>query len=182
MAASSYEEALQRLRANGLTAEILRDLLAYDPDTGAFSWRVRAGPRAAGAIAGSLSKDGYWVIGIGGRVYKAHRLAHLYMIGEWPPAQIDHQNIDHADNRWGNLRCANTSKNKANNPGYHGRKHDLPKGVYRVSRGKRRPFVAQIRVRGQNLYLGSYSTTQQAHAAYTVAARKHFGEFANVGS
>jgi HNH endonuclease len=118
MAAWTYDEALRRLHAHGLTAEILRVLLTYDPATGIFRWRVRAGPRAAGSIAGSKSDDGYWVIGLGGKVYKAQRLAYLYMTVEWPPGQIDHRNIDHADNRWDNLRLADTSRNKANNPGY----------------------------------------------------------------
>jgi hypothetical protein len=182
MPPATYEEALQRLRTLGLTAEILRDLLTYDPTTGIFQWRVRAGPRAAGSIAGSKSDDGYWVIGIGGKVYKAHRLAYLYMTGEWPSGQVDHRNIDHADNRWDNLRPANTSNNKANNPGYRGRRHALPKGVYRASRSNRRRFIAQIRVRGENIYLGSFQTAEDAHAAYSAAANQHFGEFANVGS
>lgn len=181
MTAASYDEALRRLRTHGVTAEILRGLLTYDPANGIFQWRVRAGRRPVGSIAGSLSADGYRVIGIGGKVYKAHRLAYLYMTGEWPDGQIDHRNIDHADNRWDNLRPADTSKNKANNPGYGGRKHALPKGVYRVTRGNGRRFVAQIRVRGENIYLGSHPTAEVAHAAYAAAARQYFGEFANVG-
>jgi hypothetical protein len=181
MATSNYDEALRRLQNTGLTAEILRNLLAYDSATGVFSWRVRAGPCSAGSIAGSQTEQGYWVIGIGRKVYKAHRLAYLYMTGEWPSKQIDHRNIDHADNRWNNLRHADASKNKANNPGYRGRKYDLPKGVYRAWGCRTRPFVAQIRVRGENIYLGSHPTTEEAHAAYSAAANKYFGEFANVG-
>lgn len=162
---------------SALTVECLRQILSYDPISGVFCWLVRAGPRAAGSVAGSPEQKGYVVIGINGKIYKAHRLAYLYMKGEWPSGQIDHRNTIRADNRWDNLRPADTSKNKANGPGYKNRKYDLPKGVYRTGR----KFSAQIRVRGTCFYLGSHQTPEAAHAAYAVAAREHFGEFANVG-
>ena len=46
--------------------------------------------------------------------YVAHRLAWLYMTGEWPRHEIDQINLDRSDNRFCNLRPANRSQNSAN--------------------------------------------------------------------
>jgi hypothetical protein len=70
-----------------LTAERLREVLDYNPETGVFTWKVRTSIRVvAGKVAGSVGKRGYLIIGVGGRNYYAHRLAWLHMTGEWPIA------------------------------------------------------------------------------------------------
>jgi len=99
-----------------LTAERLREVLRYEPETGVFVWRVRAARRIhVGAVAGNISpSSGYRFIGVDCRLYGAHRLAWLYMTGEWPKHQVDHVNMDCADNRWANLRDATCSQNTAN--------------------------------------------------------------------
>ena len=95
-----------------ITAERLRELLRYDPETSVFTWlpryfsartrrRRKAGqmnPRD-GAPAGWIRRDGYLEISVLGREYKAHRLAFLYMNGEWPKGDIDHINHIPGDNR-----------------------------------------------------------------------------------
>src|SRR6516162_4941629 len=96
-----------------LTAERLREVVTYDPATGIFTWLSRTGTdrinkawshRWAGLRAGYLHKSsGYWLITIDNKLYKAHRLAHLYMTGEWPAATIDHRQGRRADNRWKEL-------------------------------------------------------------------------------
>jgi len=99
-----------------LTAERLRELLTYEPDTGVFRWRVPAG-RWLSIPAGSLvgfSHKGYWRICIEGRFYKASRLAWLYMTGEWPVHQIDHRNRVKSDDRWENLRDVTCQINNLN--------------------------------------------------------------------
>ncbi|MCI0598747.1 MAG: HNH endonuclease [Beijerinckiaceae bacterium] len=109
---------------NDITAERLRKLLTYDPETGIFTWLPREGDgrevrrwnaRYSGKIAGCINKtDGYRYIKIDGQMYLAHRVAVLYVKGEWPRADIDHINLDRADTRFCNLRQATRAQNMAN--------------------------------------------------------------------
>ncbi len=166
-----------------LTAERLREVLNYGPESGNFTWLTREGDnphtktwntKHAGKVAGNVRKsDGYRVIRIDGRMYLAHRVAFLYMTGAWTRADIDHANRDRSDNRWINLREATQSQNNANTP----KRRDNTsgwKGAYMNGSG----WQAQIKVNGKHICLGTYSSPEGAHAAYIEAARKHFGEFA----
>lgn len=159
-----------------LTADRLREVLTYDPETGVFRWKVRTSIRVTvGEVAGYL-RDGYRFITIDGRKYRAHRLAWLYMYGVWP-AELDHVNGDRADNRISNLREATRTQNNANTPI---RKNNTS-GVKGVCWDKRkRKWMAQIRVRGVQRFLGYYETTEEAGEAYAAAAARYFGEFARV--
>lgn len=73
-----------------LTAEVLRSKLDYSPETGVFTWRVRAGKAWPGRVAGSPDSWGHTQIRINTRKYAAHRLAWLYMTGNWPADMLDH--------------------------------------------------------------------------------------------
>jgi hypothetical protein len=160
-----------------LTQSRLQELLHYDPETGDFRWRVDRGKcTKAGDYAGSVqSSTGYLQIGIDYWVYFAHRLAWLYIHGEWPADQIDHINRDKLDNRIANLRQANRSQQGRNRPSrkLYPSGDDL-KGVQRWYNR----FRAQIKVEGRNIYLGTFDTAEEAHEAYKSAAIEHFGEWA----
>jgi len=160
-----------------LTAARLRELLAYNPETGIFTWLVSCGRRGAGTVTGSALHDrGYLRIGIKGRRYFAHRLAFLYMTGEWPPAQIDHINGRRDDNRWTNLRAATQSENFANS-GPRSRNRLGLRGVsFRMDKGR---YQAQI-CHNKQIHLGYYATPEEAAAVYHDAARRLFGKFAKV--
>ena len=80
-----------------ISAERLRKLMHYEPDTGDFLWRERSAGRPVGRPAGS-NKQRYRQIHIDYCHYQAHRLAWLYMTGEWP------QEIDHIDRNGFNNR------------------------------------------------------------------------------
>lgn len=69
-----------------ITQDALKTILAYAPDTGVFTWLVDpiTGPRRAGCIAGTITKNGYRQILISRRAYKAHRLAYVYVFGYCP--------------------------------------------------------------------------------------------------
>ena len=100
------------MNQNSLSQKYLREALHYDPDTGIFTWKVAtASCVKVGAEAGCVKNDGYRAIGMGGKSYKAHRLAWLYVHGEWPKEQIDHINHIRTDNRMENLRPASGGEN-----------------------------------------------------------------------
>ncbi|MBT0780853.1 HNH endonuclease signature motif containing protein [Paracoccus sp. pheM1] len=152
----------------------MKELLAYDPATGSFHWRVNLrGPVKAGDVAGVSNPRGYRVIHISGKNYLAHRLAFLYMTGSFPPNMADHINGDPSDNRWSNLRPATGSQNNANARARSGSRLGV-KGVYK--RGSR--YVSQICHNGDHKYLGTFDTISDAKAAYDKAANYAFGVFA----
>ena len=74
--------------------EQVKELLHYNPDTGVFRWRVARRQMRPGDVAGLLFAGGYRNIKIDRRFYKEHRLAWLYMTGEWPVAGIDHVKLN----------------------------------------------------------------------------------------
>ena len=160
-----------------LAAKRLRELLHYDPLTGIFTWRTnRKGLARIGNRAGSYSK-GYIEIGVSTGRYYAHRLAWLYMTGEWPPMTMDHADLDRANNRWANLRLATFSQNGCNRR----RRSDATsrfKGVVFHKQHKR--WWARIRFEGKMKSLGTYATEVEAGRAYADAARRIHGEFARV--
>jgi hypothetical protein len=144
----------------------LSGVLTYDPDTGIFTWRVSTGPRAkVGAVAGALSKDGYIQIRVDGRLYKAHRLAWLWVTGKGPASEVDHINGSKSDNRLCNLRLATPAENQQNQRCSH---RDSKSGLLGVTRHRNR-WLARITVGGKNEHLGTFDTPELAHAAYLAA-------------
>jgi hypothetical protein len=156
------------------TAEEVRAALSYCPLSGKFVWRVSSARAKAGSQAGYYAK-GYVCVGLFGMMFRAHRLAWLYMTGEWPSLAIDHINGVRDDNRFANLRLATNQQNAANRPRSANNKSGV-KGVY-WHLGSRK-WVAQINVSGKRIHLGAYESKWAAKAAYWVASVEHFGEFA----
>lgn len=162
------------------TAGRVRDLMVYDPDTGYLGWRHRrAGQRPPGSHAGYVGKDGYWKIRLDGNTYQAHRLIWLYMMGVWPPNEVDHINLEKSDNRWSNLRAATHAHNMVNVRARKTATSDSQlKGVYRDKRHSTVRWFSQIRINKKQVRLGTFATEHEAHAAYCAAAIKCHGAFA----
>lgn len=153
-----------------LTAARLRELLHYDPETGVFRVKTRFNRKQpVGTISGSDTKRGYRKHKLDGGTYLAHRLAWLYVTGRWPEYTIDHIDCDGYNNRFLNLRDVPQNVNAENQ-----RKAKRVSASGLIGAFSRRTrWVAQIRVRGRLIYLGSYDAPEDAHAAYVAAKREH---------
>lgn len=92
--------------AQELTAERLRELLHYDPETGVMTRRVALSNRTkVGDEIGRVNpSDGYRYACVDGKSHAVHRLVWLYVTGNWPEHQVNHDNDVRDDNRWTNLR------------------------------------------------------------------------------
>ena len=100
-----------------LTVDRLKEVLAYNPDTGIFIWQEAiAVCIEVGTVAGCYDADGYILIRVFNKMYKAHRLAFAFMTDTFLDAEldVDHINRNPSDNRWINLRAATRSQNQQN--------------------------------------------------------------------
>lgn len=149
--------------------------LKYEPDTGKLYWQVTRNRIVAGQEAGSRHL-GYIRVKMKGRNYAAHRIAWALTFGDWPSKEIDHIDGDRANNRISNLREATHSQNIQNCILRNSNKYGL-RGIYKQTCAK--GWGATISVNGQRKYLGTFSSAEEAHAAYLDAVIKFHGKFAN---
>jgi hypothetical protein len=158
-----------------LTQAELKRQLNYDPEIGVFTWAIRKPKVQMDAVAGKVKANGYGEVRINLVSYGTHRLAWLYVHGEWPDGIVDHINRDPTDNRINNLRVVTYSQNYRN----VGPRKNSKTGVKGVCMhnlsGK---YRATIRIEGRRLYLGLFETAEAAKAAYEKAAIEHHGGFA----
>lgn len=158
---------------NLITAKEIREIFSYDAETGIFLWRVSRGKAARGAVAGRKSLYGYMEIKFDKKIYKAHRLAWLYIYGKWPKQQIDHVNGVRDDNRIENLRECSAVQNQQNRKINSNNTSGYP-GVDFNKRADR--WRAYIRLNGSLKHLGFFANPQDAHAAY-LKAKSEFHTF-----
>ena len=152
----------------------LKKILEYSPETGRFKWKIDRLPIVSGDWAGTIRKDNYVVIKINGKQYKAHRLAWLYVYGEWPTQEIDHINRIKNDNRICNLREATRNQNVANGS----KRKTNTSGIVGVSWFKvDKVWVAYIRIDSKTIHLGRYKNIFDAACARRSAEQKYFREF-----
>lgn len=154
-----------------LSAQQVRELFEYSPETGALTWRVtpRRSKLKPGDKAGCVAPDGYIVVGINSGHYKAHRLAWLHTHGEWPAHHLDHINGDRTDNRLCNLRAACGSMNAHN---VHGASKRSKSGLLGVRKyGKK--WRSAIMIDGRVQHLGTFETPEKAHETYLEMKRRH---------
>ena len=157
-----------------ITQEYLKSILHYNPETGLFTWKVTLTNNAPfGSIAG-CPVQGYITIGINKKLYRAHRLAWLYMYGCFPIDILDHINRDRADNKISNLRLANKQQNayncqvhKNNTSGFRGVSWHKASNKWR----------ATCSLQGKSYNLGVYITAEEASIVYEEFVKEHHGEF-----
>lgn len=151
-----------------MTADLVRELLCYDPDTGSMTNKSTRSCRAiVGEQIGTVMKKGHLSAGVAGGRYLVHRLAWLHFYGQWPSQQIDHINGDPSDNRIANLRDVSNVTNQQN-------KHRPPSnnttGTAGVSRNYD-AYCAYIDVDGKRINLGRFRTIEEAAKARFAAKR-----------
>lgn len=157
--------------------DYLRKIFDYDPDTGILTWKITMGRRAvAGNRAGTQNPSGYRNIKIHGVVYKEHRIIWKLVHGT-EPDEVDHENHIKNGNKLSNLRQGTHSDNGGNRTVQKNNKLGI-KGVSKHTQCD--SYVAQIKVNGKKINLGSFRTPEKAAEAYKKAAIKYFGRFARL--
>ena len=158
-----------------LTAETVRDIFDYDPETGILIWKINRLKTKVGDRAGSRGPDGRWRVGYKYKDYLVSRIAWLFVYGKWPEYDIDHIDLNPGNDRISNLRdithshnAANTRVRFENNTGVKGVHWDQRRALYK----------ATIMKNGKTYNLGRFLTLEQAKAAYDSKAREFFGEAA----
>ena len=175
-----------------ISADEARELLDYNPETGNFTWKRRDckwfslnrfcktwNKNFAGKTAGGINSVGYHVIAVLNKQILSHRLAWLYVYGEWPKGQIDHINGNRSDNRIVNLRDVTANMNQQNlKRGQRNNTYCNYLGVSLLKRTGR--YYAQIMYDGKRLFLGYFDTPEEAQFVYMKAkARYHRGYVAD---
>ena len=110
---------------------------------------------------------GYVRVSLDGATYYAHRLAWLYMTGEWPACQIDHKDRDRANNRWSNLRAATRSQNQHNRSS-----HGIERHGNKFRAATSRKDIGTVR--------RSFDSYEEAAEWLVFVKQELHGEFANV--
>lgn len=166
------------------TPEQLRQLLRYEPESGKLYWRDRGqewfadasrmkawNTRCAGKEAfTSVHGEGYRC----GRVLDKHKLAHRVVwaiqTGEWPASDVDHIDGDRSNNAWANLRSVtrienmrNAKRFKSNTSGHVGVWWSAATSMW----------IAEIKVGGEKLTIGSFDRIEDAAAARKTAEAQH---------
>lgn len=153
-----------------ITAERLRELVHYCPETGIFTHLESRGRVRAGAIAGCYS-NGYIVIRLDTVLYGAHRLAWLYVHGQFPIGDADHIDGNKSNNKICNLRDVDRSTNLQNQKFASSR--NKSSGLLGVNKRGNGTFRAYIKINGKYASLGTFKYAKDAHEAYLAAKRIH---------
>jgi len=154
-----------------MSAELIRELFDYNPLTGVFVRKaaLNCGRKSAiGKVAGFIDYTGYGYIKVARVRYSQHRLAWLYMHGEWPKNDIDHIDGNPSNNAISNLRDVTRQVNSQNHKKAYSTSDSQLLGVLKHFNKWR----AQIRVSGKGVHIGLFDTAIQAHEAYLVAKRQ----------
>lgn len=100
-------------------------------------------------------------------------LMHLLLLGKRPGLETDHINRNGLDNRRSNLRQVTHAENMRNR-----RMLTSNKSGFRGVRSYQGRHIAALKYYGKEIYLGSYSTAEEAARAFDAKAKELVGKFA----
>lgn len=179
-----------------ITPEVLRELLAYDPDTGTLQWKPRDAKwfeateyrtaqgcannwnaRWAGAPAFTFVNKylGYHMGLVFGVSFLAHRVIYAIMEGEWPAHQIDHIDGCRTNNRWSNLRPCTRTENARNVTAYSASGF---LGVHKTSHPG--SYTAKVFANGVAHYVGGGRDPEKLARLRDQKAKELHGKFARL--
>lgn len=147
-----------------ITYKELIELVSYDPDTGLFiRLKTQCNSAKAGSEPGHVKQYScdlkYRALEYKRKEYKMHRLAYLYMTGEWPEIDIDHIDGDGLNNKWENLRSVTKYQNQQNRRLNSNSKSGVSGVSFYAQSGKWR---AAININGKKKHLGYFDTFEEA--------------------
>jgi len=162
-----------------MTQKELKNILKYCPKTGNFIWKITSSNRATKNKIAGCSNFAYTLIGYNKKIYRAHRLAFLYMKG-YIPDLIDHKDRNGLNNKWSNLREANKSLNNVNSKLNKVNKSGYTGVSFKNDCKRKKPWRSVINANGKQISLGYFRTAKEASLAYNKASVKYYKEFANL--
>jgi len=151
------------------TQQELRDVIDYNKDTGVFVWKKSRRGIKTNVPLGTNNGFGYLRITVFGKSYYAHRLAWMYVYGEFPN-QIDHINGIKHDNRIQNLRNVTAQQNAQNK--IKAQKNSSSKMLGVSWHKKAKKWQAHICVYKERKYLGLFENVHDAQKAYLIEKEK----------
>ena len=153
-----------------LTQQRLKEVVTFDDTTGIFIRKLKAKRAVIGRTLGYKKSNGYIALSIDGQKYFAHRLAWLYVYGEFPKNDIDHIDGNRTNNKIENLRDVPRTENLQNIK--IAKSHNKSTGIlgaYLHTSGK---FMSRIKVNKKDIYLGLFESAEQANQAYLKAKQQ----------
>lgn len=153
----------------------LKELFSYNEKTGVFTRNISTNKRfKVGDKAGSINSNGYVVIKIKDKNFKAHRLVWLFHFGVLPPSNLDHINGIKSDNRIENLRLSTFAQNNSNVPRRTNNKSGYKGVIFHKATKK---WMASCSHNKKRNYLGLFDSAEEANCAYVQFAKLLHGEF-----
>ena len=145
-----------------------RELFDYDDETGLFHTKN-------GEEVTRPTQDGYKTIWIDSKSYLQHRMAWLYVYGDFPDGIIDHIDGNKSNNKITNLRVGTQALNAQNRKKAQSNNKIGLMGVFK----HQDKWRTRIQTRGLMTELGCFDTPEEAHAVY-IKAKRELHEFCTI--